>query len=1067
MKKHLVLPFLLTCAALQTSACHAALNPSAIIGEVAQATLSPDQTRVAYARRTPQGWRIFVSHTDGSAPKMISNGPKDDIEPSWRPDGALIAFASNRTGNFDLWAVRPDGTTPRALTKTVTDERYPQWSPRPFGLLRPGEIAPRTVVNRSKSNLAPSDLQLLTKLAKNSTDWDLYSYKFNIKPIARYYKLLFVEGKGDARRIATMRESGSLRRTLDSGMPGAHFNPCWERTGATIAFARKTATGDAIYLADHPNTFDQNQGEGQVKLGIDLKEWRASIKRVGIAAARSPQLSWTPNGEYIAAATGRELRLWPRPGSGMAPIVARLPANAAPFGFDWGRDARTAVLTLYAGQKTVLRAIAVNNPLLNVVNIRDFADSLQSRDRALLATNSFVAAGKPRRQMFHVYEETDYENLPVFVTSDSVLHLNHLVFDFLLREVEKHRLTPEVIALTEHYWRASLAQMRHPSPVVREAATRNAAFFAVAARLALGAVKTGEMVEPTPVSDDPLAADQAAARARTLRFTNELLQRWTAPLQTLWNETPPEVRRLAESELELIRGHSGLEQSPIFGGALTGVGQQNERLLDTRIDYSDFIPRGHYTRSEILRRYFLMSRWLAAGPFRPNVDGTRRALLILAATDNEQRARLDKVLKLVGVFVGEADDADVPSYAILARQQFGALPKPDDLVQNAAIEGFLKHVAALPPPRIAPSRGPAFRFLPQPYTPDAEIMQSLVYDRNPPDVGTEDMPRYFALGLDVMGVLGSQRARQILDSTKFQSQFFNFDLTETQYANYETQFQAQRAHYAAWKDADWQRNLYTRTLHALLPLLQGKGNPNYRFTQNTAWTDKNLNTALATWAELKHDTLPKQPVAIEAGGEGGISEVPLWESPRGFVEPAPEVLRRLSDLAAAERAALQSVDYLPPEIAERLDAYQALLSMLANLEKKQSAGTSLTPREVEQLRFFGAYQEHLTLVTAEGEAGSMEGNDMAIIADVASAFSTRQNRLLVLEEGVGRAIPLYVAVERDGRRELARGSAFTYYEFAHPAEDRLTDEKWRDLLDSPNAPALPTWTKSFVSRLED
>jgi hypothetical protein len=759
----------------------------------------------------------------------------------------------------------------------------------------------------------------------------------------------------------------------------------------------------------------------------------------------------------------------PRPGLGLMTVNVATNGAVAPYGFDWLHDARTALVTVNGASGSMLERIAINNPLLNVVNIRDFAEHLKVRDRSFLARNSFVAAGQPRRQMFHAYEETDYEDLPIFVTTDSLLHLNHLVFDYLLRGVETEHLMPAVVALSQHYLQASLEQMRSASaPEVQRAAEANAAFFAVAARLAIGAVRTGEIsAEPVPSSDDPLAADRATLRARTIQKQNALLQTWTAPLQSTLNALPAGIKRMADAELNLIRQHGGMEQSPIFGGQLTGVGDPSSPLLDTRIDYSDFMPRGHYSRSEILRRYFLMTRWLSAGPFRPTPDGARRALLLMAATDAPSQARLKRVLNVMSVFVGDADDADMASYTPLARGVWGDMPQSVDLADEAKIAAFVQRVEKLPPPRIAPSRGPAFRFLPQPYTLDAEIMQNLVYDRNPPDVGTEEQPRYFALGLDVMAVLGSNRARQILDNTQFQGTFFNFNLKETQYQGYDEQSGALRDRFRAMSEAEWNRNLYTRTLHSLLPLLRPKPQSSYTFTRSTAWTDKNLNTALATWAELKHDTMPKMPVAIETGGEGGISEAPLWEQPQGFVEPAPEVFGRLNALVATEREVLTDAGYLSADMKQRLDTFSALLSMVSNLEKKQSSGGRLTPREIEQLRFFGAYQEHLTFVTAEGEGGSMEGNDMAIVADVASAFSTRLNQQLVLQEGVGRALPLYVAVERNGRRELARGAIFTYYEFTHPAADRLTDEKWRELLDTPKAPSLPSWTSSFVSRLTD
>ncbi len=114
-----------------------------------------------------------------------------------------------------------------------------------------------------------------------------------------------------------------------------------------------------------------------------------------------------------------------------------------------------------------------------------------------------------------------------------------------------------------------------------------------------------------------------------------------------------------------------------------------------------------------------------------------------------------------------------------------------------------------------------------------------------------------------------------------------------------------------------------------------------------AWTDKQLNAALGAWAELKHDAMPKQPVAIEAGGEGGLSEVVLEEQPQGFVEPSPEVFKRLRELVSAERAALSEAKFLSKESNERLGAFGALLDMVTRLERKQSTGQSFTRGEVE------------------------------------------------------------------------------------------------------------------------
>jgi len=45
----------------------------------------------------------------------------------------------------------------------------------------------------------------------------------------------------------------------------------------------------------------------------------------------------------------------------------------------------------------------------------------------------------------------------------------------------------------------------------------------------------------------------------------------------------------------------------------------------------------------------------------------------------------------------------------------------------------------------------------------------------------------------------------------------------------------------------------------------------------------------------------------------------------------------------------------------------------------------------------------------------------------------------------------------DGSIVLSAGPVLSYYEFKHPMSERLTDEAWRELLDSPQKPNRPTW----------
>jgi len=52
----------------------------------------------------------------------------------------------------------------------------------------------------------------------------------------------------------------------------------------------------------------------------------------------------------------------------------------------------------------------------------------------------------------------------------------------------------------------------------------------------------------------------------------------------------------------------------------------------------------------------------------------------------------------------------------------------------------------------------------------------------------------------------------------------------------------------------------------------------------------------------------------------------------------------------------------------------------------------------------------------------------------------------------------------EGKLRIAVGGVYTHYEFEWPTGDRLTDEKWREILKGDKAPALADWTSSFITQ---
>ena len=72
---------------------------------------------------------IFVSRTDGSDLRRITDDAFRDRSPVWSPDGSEIAFYSNRSGTYQVWLIRPDGSGLRQVTNSPVDLASPLYSP--------------------------------------------------------------------------------------------------------------------------------------------------------------------------------------------------------------------------------------------------------------------------------------------------------------------------------------------------------------------------------------------------------------------------------------------------------------------------------------------------------------------------------------------------------------------------------------------------------------------------------------------------------------------------------------------------------------------------------------------------------------------------------------------------------------------------------------------------------------------------------------------------------------------------------------------------------------------------
>jgi len=125
---------------------------------------------------------------------------------------------------------------------------------------------------------------------------------------------------------------------------------------------------------------------------------------------------------------------------------------------------------------------------------------------------------------------------------------------------------------------------------------------------------------------------------------------------------------------------------------------------------------------------------------------------------------------------------------------------------------------------------------------------------------------------------------------------------------------------------------------------------------------------------------------------------------------------------------------------------------------KELSGQSLNETEIDIIKNSGATLDYIASRPADDLLMSDADEKMAVIADVHTDVNTRT----VLEEAVGNPLIIYVAVLIEGQVVITRGGTFSYYEFAQPMDDRLTDEAWQDMLDTGEEPPLPSWLSSFV-----
>jgi Protein of unknown function (DUF3160) len=657
----------------------------------------------------------------------------------------------------------------------------------------------------------------------------------------------------------------------------------------------------------------------------------------------------------------------------------------------------------------------------------DRAMSLSEAEIERLAQNGFVVSGRLAWERFlEAYAWIYWQDLPVLVTTDSVLHAVHQSYDDLLMNLELSILAPRL---------EQLLRMTREQAVADRRASADDKLDAL----------YGDVATYLDVAWALLKGEEGGSRA-TERYVAQVVA--------------------ADSVAEV----------DLFGSGRT-------------IDFTLFKPRGHYTKFEELQRYFRAMAWLAEIDFRfvefdPATSApilhleqiAAAAILRDALAVSGGRETWAQINSLVEVLVGPSDNVTLPDLdrflADAALTNPASILQADDDAILALLTGndygqqritgqlIYRHTGSTSEEPIP--RPVSFMLLGQRFAVDSYVMSNLVYDRLMVD--GRPVERALPSPLDVMAALGNDRAVTHLAD-------------ELKTYGYEGHLAALRAEVEGLPASFWDAPVYDqwlRMIRALNPATTAMSYPQAMRTE--AWADKMLQTQLGSWAQLRHDNVlyVKQSVTAMA----------VCEYPAGYVEPYPDFFGALYELAKANGGALAQLDVggLEPyagEVRDKAVAYfDKIMPIAERLKGMAEKELRLEPFSTAETQFL---KEVVIRRIAEGGcAGPVvewtgwyrdlfygSDGDPALIADVHTNPNDDPSSGLypprVLHVATGPAVPIFLIVDTDEGPTLYVGPAFTYFEVVEEGTPpvRLTDEEWQARLSDDPTPSAPAWTASF------
>lgn len=649
--------------------------------------------------------------------------------------------------------------------------------------------------------------------------------------------------------------------------------------------------------------------------------------------------------------------------------------------------------------------------------------ALNANEEAALASRGFAISKRVQFPSFVYGYETIYAaDLPVYVSADSILYAVHESYDALLKAVEYGSLIPTLTRL--------LTSMR-------------------------GRLEASQTAG--------LPADAVNDADTYLSVTRSLLS---------GTFDPP-----------VAGGNAGIAKE-LFDGATAASGAKPVTLFDVErtVDFSQFEPRGHYTESEELKRYFKAMMWLGRIDFRmleTQPDHTQvfhrrqleAAYVLQQLMDDTSQADWKRIDDTIGAFVGEPDAMTVPELDSLLADLKVTSPADlanlsDQTIAQAIVSGgygtqrISSHIMINGLGSGTMPLSSAFLFFGQRYVIDSHVFSNVVYDRVQEGRQFRMMPN----PLDAaFAAFGNSQAGLLLapELTKFE---------------YSPDLASMRVLADAHPQTFWDANLYNLwlgSLRTLSPNATELANPAAAgipsVAASEAWGRRLLNTQLASWAELRHDTI----LYAKQSYTGGSS----CEFPDAYVDPYPQLFVKLGEFATRGSTLVSQLDLSQaPWVQQSATAYfQNLKNVVGILQKMAEDQRTGAPHSAEHIAFIN---QAVKIQMGCGDPAGLEGwyaqlfyNPVdgiefdPIIADVHTQPTDEGGNPVgkVLHVGTGMPRLMVVTVESCNGPRGYVGLASSYFEKTTENFERMTDEEWQPEVQSGTLPEVP-WMQDLISQ---